>query len=105
VTGRDVRGVTPGRSDHLILLGMSCCGESHLVTFTQRTAGARVARARGGTLEVVIDRRLAIARALAAARPGDLVAILGHGPTTREATDARWGFRWLDDRRAERELA
>lgn len=103
LTGRDVGGIARERSDHLVLSGTSYRGEPRLVTLAQLTAGARVAR--GGTLEVVIDRRLAIARAMAVARPGDLVAILGRGPTGREATDARGGFRRLDDRRVVRELA
>ncbi len=51
------------------------------------------------------SRRPAIARALVAARPGDLVAILGRGLIAHEATDARGGFRRLDDRQAELELA
>jgi UDP-N-acetylmuramoylalanine-D-glutamate ligase len=103
LTGRDVGGVARERSDHLILSGTSYRGEPRLVTLAQLAAGARDAR--GGILEIVIDRRLAIARALAAARPGDLVAILGRGPSVREATDTRGGFHRLDDRQAARELA
>jgi UDP-N-acetylmuramoylalanine--D-glutamate ligase len=103
LTGREVGSVARERSDHLIVSGTSYRGEPRLATLAQLTAGARVAR--GGTVEVVIDRRQAIGRALAAARPGDLVAILGRGPITREATDARGGFRCLDDRQAVRELA
>lgn len=103
LTGRDVGGLARERSDHLVLSGTSYRGEPRLVTLAQLMVGARDAR--GGTLEVVIDRRLAIARAMAVAQPGDLVAILGRGPTAREATDGRGGFRRLDDRQVVREIA
>jgi UDP-N-acetylmuramoyl-L-alanyl-D-glutamate--2,6-diaminopimelate ligase len=103
LTGRDVGAAARERSDHLILSGTSYRGEPRLVTLAQLAAGARDAN--GGTVEVVIDRRQAIARALAAARPGDLVAILGRGPIASEATDARGGFLPLDDRQVVRELA
>lgn len=103
LTGRDVGRVAREHSDHLILSGTSYRGEPRLVTLAQLAAGARGAS--GGSLETVIDRRAAIARALALAQPGDLVAILGRGPTSREATDARGGFRRMDDREAVLELA
>ena len=89
-------------SDHLILSGASYYGEPRLVTLERMAAGARAAR--GGSLEIVIDRRAAIGRALAQARAGDLVAVLGRGPTALDATDARGGFRPLDDRVVVREL-
>ncbi len=89
-------------SDHLVLSASSYRGEPRLVALAELAAGAR--RARGGSLEVAIDRREAIGRALAAARAGDVVAILGRGPTTREATDTRGGFRPLDDRMVVREM-
>lgn len=91
------------RSDHLVLSGVSFRGEPRLVTLAAVAAGARAAR--GGSLEIVLDRREAIARAMAIARPGDLVAVLGRGPTGSEATDARGGSRPLDDREVVRELA
>ncbi len=103
LTGREVGHLARERSDHLILSGTSYRGEPRLLTLAQLAAGAR--EAQGGALEVVIDRRAAIARALALAEPGDLVAVLGRGPTSREATDARGGFRPLDDRQVVRELA
>ncbi len=103
VVGRSGPGIGPEvgaaareRSDHLVLSGTSYRGEPRLVTLAALAAGARVVR--GGTLEIVVDRRAAIARAIAVAGPGDLVAILGRGPTQREATDSRGGFRRLDDR-------
>ncbi len=103
VIGREVGALARRRSDHLILSGASYRGEARLVTLAQLAAGARSVP--GGSLEIVIDRREAIARALAAARAGDLVMVLGRGPTTHEATDTRGGFRPLDDRQAVRELA
>lgn len=90
-------------SDHLVLCGVSYRGEPRLVTLAAVAAGARAAR--GGSLEIVLDRRAAIARAIALARPGDVVAVLGRGPTAHEATDARGGSRPLDDREVVRELA
>lgn len=102
-TGDEVAALARERSDHLVLSGTSYRGEPRLLTLERMLTGARAVA--GGTLKVVIDRRRAIARAMAAARPGDLVLILGRGPTAREATDARGGFRLLDDRQAVRELA
>ena len=103
ITGRDVGRVARERCDHLILSGTSYRGEPRMVTLAALAAGARAAR--GGDLEIVIDRRSAIARAMEAAEPGDLIAILGRGATAREATDLRGGFSLLDDREAARELA
>lgn len=102
-TGREVGAVARELSDHLVLSGASYRGEPHLLTLAQLAAGARDAA--GGRLEIVIDRRAAIARAMAAAKPGDLVMILGRGPALHDATDARGGFRPLDDRRVARESA
>jgi UDP-N-acetylmuramoylalanine-D-glutamate ligase len=101
--GREVGGAARERSDHLILSGTSYRGEPRLVALAQLAAGARAAK--GGALEIVIDRREAIARALAVARPGDLVTILGRGHIASEATDARGSVLPLDDRQAVRELA
>lgn len=103
MTGREVGAVARGLCDHLILSGTSYRGEPRIVTLAALAAGARAAT--GGDLEIVIDRRAAIARAISAARPGDLVALLGRGGTTREATDLRGGWSPLDDREAARELA
>jgi UDP-N-acetylmuramoyl-L-alanyl-D-glutamate--2,6-diaminopimelate ligase len=102
-TGRIVGRLAREGSDHLILCGTSYRGEPRMVTLAELVKGARDAD--GGSLEVVIDRRQAIARAMAAARPGDLVAILGRGHIILEATDARGGFRPLDDRQVAMELA
>jgi len=89
-------------SDHLILSASSYVGEPRLKNLALALAGAR--EARGGTLEIVLDRRQAIAAALAQAEPGDLVMVQGRGATRRDATDRRGGFRDLDDRQIIREL-
>jgi UDP-N-acetylmuramoylalanine-D-glutamate ligase len=102
VIGREVGAVARELSDYLILSGTSYRGEPRLVTLAEMAAGARAAR--GGKLEIAIDRRKAVGRALNAARPSDLVIILGRGPTTREATDWRGGFVELDDRQIVREF-
>jgi UDP-N-acetylmuramoylalanine-D-glutamate ligase len=101
--GGDVAAVARENSDHLVLSGTSYRGEPRLVTLEQMAIGARAVR--GATLEIVIDRGAAIDRAMALAESGDLVAILGRGPIRREATDARGGFRPLDDRQVVRGLA
>jgi UDP-N-acetylmuramoyl-L-alanyl-D-glutamate--2,6-diaminopimelate ligase len=100
--GRGIGAAARERSDHLILSGVSYRGEPRMITLRELAVGARAAD--GGPLEVFIDRRRAIARALELARPGDFVAILGRGAVEREATDARGGYRRLDDRRVVREL-
>lgn len=101
--GAEAGAAAREHSDHLVICGVSYRGEPPLVTLATVASGARAAR--GGGLEIVLDRRAAIARALALAGPGDLVAVLGRGPTGREATDARGGSRQLDDREVVRELA
>lgn len=100
--GREVGAAARELSDHLILSASSYVGEPRLKNLAEAAAGARAAT--GGSLEIVIDRREAIAAALARAEPGDLVMIQGRGATAREATDRRGGFRALDDRQVVREL-
>lgn len=99
--GREVGVVARQRSDHLILSALSYRGEPRLTSLAALAAGAR--EVDGGPLEIVIDRRRAIVRALELARPGDFVAILGRGAVDREATDTRGGFIHLDDRQIVRE--
>jgi UDP-N-acetylmuramoyl-L-alanyl-D-glutamate--2,6-diaminopimelate ligase len=110
VVGREAARIAPGvaavarrGSDHLILSSTSYYGEPRLLTLEQLLAGARAAE--GGSFEAVIDRRAAIGRGLGLARPGDLVAVLGRGATMHESTDARGGFRHLNDREIVLELA
>lgn len=101
--GRRIGAVARELSDHLVLSATSYRGEPRLAGMAALAAGARGAS--GGELELVIDRREAIARALSLAREGDVVAVLGRGDTVREATDRRGGFIDLDDREIVRELA
>ena len=61
-----------------------------------------VAGAKGAALEVVLDRREAIAAALAAARPGDAVLIAGKGHETTQTVGTR--VLPFDDREVAREL-
>ena len=89
-------------ADHLILSGASYRGESRMPPLAALAAGARVSG--GGELEVVINRRQAIARAIELARPGDVVVLIGRGPTDRDATDLRGGFVMLEDAAVAREL-
>jgi UDP-N-acetylmuramoyl-L-alanyl-D-glutamate--2,6-diaminopimelate ligase len=57
----------------------------------------------GSRVEVVLDRRAAIRRAIEAARPGDVVAVLGIGPLRSLGLDAA-GTTWPhDDREAARD--
>lgn len=102
VVGREIGVIARKLSDHLILSASSYRGEPRLVALAELVAGARAGS--GCPLEMTINRRDAIERAFAVAGPGDLVAILGRGPTTHEATDWRGGFRELDDRELVREL-
>lgn len=100
--GSEVGACARELSDHLILSASSYIGEPRVKNLAHAAAGARTAE--GGSLEIVLDWRRAIATALARAEPGDLVVLQGRGATAREATDRRGGFRALDDRRIVREL-
>jgi UDP-N-acetylmuramoylalanine-D-glutamate ligase len=102
-TGGAAAALARELSDHLILSGTSYRGESRLISLQAMVVGARAVS--GCALDVVIDREAAIALAIEAARPGDLVAILGRGSICHEATDARGGSRPLDDRQVAREIA
>jgi UDP-N-acetylmuramyl tripeptide synthase len=77
VIGREVGALARRFSDHLIVCGSSYRGEPRLVTLAQLAAGAR--EASGASLEIVIDRREAIRRAL-------------HGGRTARAARARGDF-------------
>lgn len=98
LTGRAARQ----GADHLILCGSSMRGEPPMIALEGLLIGAR--NADGGGLEVVLDRRKAIARALGLAEQGDLVAILGRGGLPTMAYDARGGSGPFDDREVAREL-
>ncbi len=102
VIGAEVAAHARELSDHLVLCGSSYRGEPRNVTLAAMARGARAAS--GGRLELAIGRRKAIARLLELAEPGDLLMILGRGPTAREATDWRGGSVEMDDREIVREL-
>lgn len=99
--GPEIGAAARRLSDHLVLSGSSYRGEPRNVALAALLAGARGIP--HGQLEIVIDRRAAITRALKVAREGDVVMILGRGPTTWEATDWRGGSVELDDREVVRE--
>ncbi len=88
--------------DHLVLSGWSLKGEPPLLGLARMLEGARATR--GGKLEVELDRRRAIARALSCARPGDVVAILGRGQLRYSRVDAHSAPVPFDDRAVTREL-
>ncbi len=94
--------IARARADHLLLSAWSIRGEPQLLSLEWVLAGARAAE--GGELEVVIQRRAAIARALSLARPGDVVAIIGRGPIKTLALSNKGGVEHFDDREVVREL-
>jgi len=83
-------------TDHLVICGSSLRGEPQLIEVPGVHAGAR--QVRGGEVEIVIDRRKAIARAFSVARPGDLVLILGRGGRRRMMYDTKGPAGVFDDR-------
>ena len=89
-------------ADHLIICGSSLRGEPQLIEVPGVQAGAR--QVTGGELEIVIDRRKAIARALSLARPGDIVLILGRGGRLRMMYDTKGPPGSFDDREVARDL-
>jgi UDP-N-acetylmuramoyl-L-alanyl-D-glutamate--2,6-diaminopimelate ligase len=97
-TGRVARE----HSDVLILTTASLRGEPRMLPLSQLRSGAVAAS--GAMLLVEIERRRAIARAIALAQPGDAVAILGRGHLEQMATDARGSWFAFDDRAVAREL-
>ncbi|HET9121705.1 MAG TPA: Mur ligase family protein [Solirubrobacterales bacterium] len=89
-------------ADHLIICGSSLRGEPQLTEIPGVLAGAR--EAEGDEIEVVLDRRKAISRAVCLAEPGDLVAILGRGGRRRMMYDTKGPTGVFDDREVAREL-
>jgi UDP-N-acetylmuramoyl-L-alanyl-D-glutamate--2,6-diaminopimelate ligase len=84
-------------SDKLILTSGSLRPNAPVRTLDALSRGA--ASAGGASVEVISQRREAIGAALRAARPTDMVAVLGRGALTEAVSD-----RWLDDRAILREL-
>jgi UDP-N-acetylmuramoyl-L-alanyl-D-glutamate--2,6-diaminopimelate ligase len=89
-------------ADHLVICGSSLRGEPQLIEVPGVHAGAK--QVEGGEVEIVIDRRKAIARALAIARAGDIVLILGRGGRLRMRYDTKGPPGVFDDREVAREL-
>lgn len=84
-------------SDHLLLTTERWRPDESATSLPAGLAeGAQAAE--GGALELVPDRAEAIERALRAAEPGDLVAILGRGATAAPLFEASGRARPFDDR-------
>jgi UDP-N-acetylmuramoyl-L-alanyl-D-glutamate--2,6-diaminopimelate ligase len=79
-SGRVVREL----SDHVIFTTGTAPGAARLV----RLAELRQAATSGGSVEIVLERGEAIRRAIAQARTGDIVAVLGLGAVARQILDA-----------------
>jgi UDP-N-acetylmuramoylalanine-D-glutamate ligase len=86
-------------SDHLILTTGSAPRDPRIL----RLEELRRAAMSGGVMETVLERRSAIERAIAAAAPGDLVAVLGLGALQRMVVDAAGTICPHDDRQVVRE--
>ncbi len=98
----EVGRVARGRSDHLVLTTAGERGVPPLLCLGAALRGAR--RAPGGDLDMILDRRAAIASALRTASPGDVVAILGRGAFGHMLFDRRGKPVAFDDRVVVREL-
>ena len=101
-TFREIGRAARAGADRLVLCASSWGGEPGLVALQAVLEGARAVY--GGSLEIVLDRRQAIARGLEHAADGDIVLILGRGSETRMAHDRRDGIISFDDREVAREL-
>ena len=86
-------------SDHLVLTTGSAPGSSRVV----RLRELRDAAGASTNMELVLDRRQAIAHVISAARPGDVVAILGLGALRRIILDPTGTISPFDDREVARE--
>jgi UDP-N-acetylmuramoyl-L-alanyl-D-glutamate--2,6-diaminopimelate ligase len=87
-------------SDQLILTTGSAPRDPRMVRLDE----LRRAAASEGAVEVVLARRAAIERAIGAASPGDVVAVLGLGALGRQVLDAAGSIAPHDDREAAREI-
>ncbi len=80
-TKRPIQGEAAGRhADHVIVTNEDPRTEDPVLILDEIAAGARQAGRRDGTdLDLIADRRSAIARAIAVARPGDTILLAGKG--------------------------
>jgi len=84
---RELGRLARRQSDQLVLTSVAAMHIPPIVMLHELRKGARGRS--GAQLEVVIDRPRAIARTLAAARPGDVVLILGRGEIETFSPDLR----------------
>jgi UDP-N-acetylmuramoyl-L-alanyl-D-glutamate--2,6-diaminopimelate ligase len=98
----EVGGIARELSDHLILTTGTLTGDPGDPRLV-RLGELRRAASSGGKLEVVLDRSEAIEHALAAARPGDVVVVLGVGALSHLVLDVSGTICPFDDRQAVRE--
>jgi UDP-N-acetylmuramoyl-L-alanyl-D-glutamate--2,6-diaminopimelate ligase len=96
---RRVGGLARALSDHLILTTGTIPNETRIT----RLGELRQAATKGGVLELVLDRREAIERAVAVAQPGDVVAVLGLGALAYQVLDVAGTTCPFDDRQVVRE--
>lgn len=96
---RRIGGLARALSDHLILTTGTIPRETRITRLGELWRAAT----EGGALELVLDRREAIERAITAAQPGDVVAVLGLGALEHQVLDAAGTVCAFDDRQAVRE--
>ena len=96
---RQLGALVGALSDHLVLTTGTGTYGPRVVRLDELRRAARGA----GLLEVVLDRRAAIEHAIAAARPGDVIAVLGVGALPELVLDAAGTLLPFDDREAVRQ--
>jgi len=99
---RTMGAIARALSDELVLTTSGYRGQPRMTALAELLEGARAIG--GGRLDVVLDRRKALERALGSARSGDAVVIPGRGAFTEITVDSRGGTIPFDDRAATREL-
>ena len=97
----EIGRIARARADHLILTTSSFRAQPRIPSLADLLRGARSTD--GGELEVILDRRRAITRAVTCARSGDVVLIPGRGAFTQMRTDPRGEPLAFDDREAARD--
>ncbi|HEY8303171.1 MAG TPA: Mur ligase family protein [Solirubrobacteraceae bacterium] len=100
---RAIGRVAGALSDHLILTTGTVNYDGRLVRIGELREAAK-SGGNGSSVEVVLDRREAIERAIESASPGDIVAVLGIGALPRLVIDAAGTSFDFDDRRVVREV-